>query len=1423
MTIDEIFSIFLGVVKKTQPDGLYDKKRKMDRFYAVIKFLRSGTMLKRLYLIIAVSFIFGFSACSQSDLGVFQDNNSTPDFTIFTLVDDYEALGEAWDSIDGEAVNSALTDAIKSNTDEFVNFSQLMSEVFGTEDIDGRNPLQNILGELGIVLEWMQSRDDLYYNNEDIGSYYSTAGGNDYMTGFYSFMDTISDGSSDDDSDTVMEIARTIMNYIVNNYDGKDLRNVMDSLVSSLEDPDFQEDFTDIAKTLSKLLMRADYPMWIDEDGNLATDYDDMGSSPYSNSGMGNAVQGVANLILGLNGLFADEDTQNLVFDMIREMGDIFNATANGKDMPNVMKDLICNVEDYFTVGGSVYAANSDYNANNATTYINSDIKTSLRELWPALQQLFIKTGKSGSILHDSDGDDSPIDVIIKSLGQLKNDGIDFSEYDIRGSLDRMIRYDANGKERTVDGSNMSYLDHLIFVLMASGTVGYKDGGDTGEGNYDHGHGAATGGVLTVNDCLFSMTSGETCGMNTYTLCLDSPDGANIHRSKTPFSSAARASYRYYMYSNHPANLLLSGNCVGDAAIPNGGVGLGTVDHYVTYWPKDPIGVGELNTGRWVLGWLARVVWSGEGPYYYSPEKAGGEPETIEFDIDNSGTSETCNIYRRADGRIYAYIYKPGEDPAAWTYYYPLDGENDADENSDGQRDNRYMETWNTDYYMIWNKYGFLGGDNGYFVPGNMSGSATNAACYQITEKIPEKSASRECLSQEEAMFKNYQWLANEKRFTYVMPLKIAALGLDYATAFIRIQGNGLQGLANARKGASNGAWCRGSNNNAGDVPAAGRVAVELKAGTIVTSSLVWDTILGGGYVLPDIAGANFGPVQRMGFIVENMIASADAGVDGPYWENRSKILPVMAALMGELRKHTYYEKPASSTNYAFNDSEDNRYPFKTITDGLLSALAKPMYYYQKNSGDYPRNCWKPRVNSTTSYLNPDDDDPGTRIDPEFAPKQNRTLLSLLSENSYKSLDGMIPLLTGTELVPKLFTFLQDLGDSTNDDPVDFDINDTATWGLRRKMSYGLEQIVTTVKTTKTDAMTSGYISTNAYEPWQFATGQSADAAGEYQSYTGVRDVDLVLDEGLYALVGHNYVSDLFPGKGLAAYPDNGQRVIDERLQTTGVVVNEELSCTAVVNGTLSVKADGVAINVADSGGVISGTDVNGTGTLDYNTGEISFILNGIHEGKTITCSYTFNQDWVAFNDAISTLGDFLSPTGEATILEDVIDIMKTSLAGITLTEDEVKGFIYTVGKLLARYEEGTGWIYAGETDYDSLYKILAVYLPEMHHIIRDVDGKNYGDLLTLISDMMKEGGMVDAVIDSAQCSADLEQILDETRTLLGEMNDPDSRFNSGDQTLWDVLGNLLEDMARTIQETNDGGEDALRQLYTDYGFQYNG
>ncbi len=1412
-------------------------------------------MLKKLALILLSSALLVLTACSKEDLSDYQRNAVDPDFTVFTLVEGYPTLEYIWDNMNSDLVNDKLSETMDRYADEFVRFSSIQSNIMRTNP----DALVSVVKKASKALDTMLDTEEKYYYSPYAGNFYNDRG-SVYRDNFYGLLERISNAETEGLRPAVMNTVRTILDYIIETKDKKELNQFMYDAIAMMEDLE-REDFKDLTKMLGKMLMTANYPMYLDGGDNLITDPDDIDSNS-KNTGLGNMTKGLVTLLEGSAEMVsADQELKDMLYGLLDEVPVLYSAkTDNGKDLPHVLTELISNLETYFLPADPTDIADrSDYYVDNGSAYLDSDLKTTTRELIPAIQRLILSSEREGSLIKDIDGKG----VLMSAMKHLKNSGIDLSKVDVRASINEMVEKNAKGELRSPGSQELSALDHLLFTLMISNVVGFKDyiidaGSTTPDDNWGHIHGDPTGGVLTVNDSLFAMhttiPAGQEllnkCGMavDTYSLVLENPAGNNIFRHKDAFSSGnVGAGQYFYLWPNYPANLLLSGNCIGDGGIPNGGASLGNpgAANGMSHMPFEPRGVGELNTGRWVMGWLARTVWEGEGPYYYADPEAEEDPY-LGFK------------YLRPDGSIYAFVKKVNpSDPSTWIYTYPKDASYDVDLDNDGQRDTHFKHVWHTDYHLINN--------NGtWYSPENMQGSGSlSAGRFQVSEMMqPAHFDKRECLSQEEAMVKNFQWLIYEKKFVYVQPMRIdksIPLADNLRTAvYVRLEGNGILGVSNVRKSSNatvtnmggdwrriTGQWMTPTGYTADasadyvSNPGAGRIVVDMKEASttivIITIHLnakegggmnigLWDDVLGSGYVLPDVVGANFGPMQRMVYLVPDAIPSHKAGIDGGYWNQRSRLFPVLISLFGELHKRTNYEPPASG--YAYNDSPNNRYPFKMLTDVLIPALAKPMFYYQigQDSGDDDRthDFWRPRVKANGApydFMQHDADDAADRSDPEFQPKYVRTMTSFLGENEDGSVDGILSLLNKTEMVPKLLTLLQKVSDSKFDDPETYNPDDMSTWGVRSKMFYGLEQLLTGMKVNKARAYNDSYITTEFFEKWQFKDN-------------GIRDCDIDMEESLDDLLWKWDGATLVQGT-LAKLPDT-TRTLDgddaEVIASIGRVVDTTLANGTITPGSLSIKVGTSTIDATVSNGVITGDDIDGMGLLNHMTGDIYFTLKE-EPSEQIKVAYSFTNDWQGFFDLFDDLGVFIESDSKYYVYDDVIQIVKSTLNALTYDENlgkELQGSLYTLGKLLAHYN-GNRWVYQGEEGFDFLYTMLKEDLPKLQKLMVDETGDNINAALLLIRDLAKANGLVDAALDSI----DEMNVTDafEWSEIFGDLglflHDP--LLNEVDSDLWPTLANMMDDMSDAIvgSSTGDGSADstgdALKDIYKDFGFQYNG
>ncbi len=138
-----------------------------------------------------------------------------------------------------------------------------------------------------------------------------------------------------------------------------------------------------------------------------------------------------------------------------------------------------------------------------------------------------------------------------------------------------------------------------------------------------------------------------------------------------------------------------------------------------------------------------------------------------------------------------------------------------------------------------------------------------------------------------------------------------------------------------------------------------------------------------------------------------------------------------------------------------------------------------------------------------------------------FVGKASPTLLTVVSESDYKKVDGLLPLLSQTNLITQVLKFMQKIGSGIYDRMEGWD--DTKTidenfefWGPRRRIFFGLEQFVSSVRTMKTDTMyawdgdrgiegiDSALVDSSIYPSWIFHTeADKSDIRKQDMTITG--------------------------------------------------------------------------------------------------------------------------------------------------------------------------------------------------------------------------------------------------------------------------------------------------------------------------------
>ena len=132
-----------------------------------------------------------------------------------------------------------------------------------------------------------------------------------------------------------------------------------------------------LQEAMGKLLMRNNRNMYVDNTALPAvTQRQDVSAidSDDVDTGLGNTVEGLNSVVYGLNQLSQQAPaSRTYLFDALLELGRLTSKDANGKLFKNVVKELLVNLEDYYTAGGTkVYRSTRIINRdeNSAAAYV---------------------------------------------------------------------------------------------------------------------------------------------------------------------------------------------------------------------------------------------------------------------------------------------------------------------------------------------------------------------------------------------------------------------------------------------------------------------------------------------------------------------------------------------------------------------------------------------------------------------------------------------------------------------------------------------------------------------------------------------------------------------------------------------------------------------------------------------------------------------------------------------------------------------------------------------------------------------------------------------------------------------------------------------------------------------------------------------
>jgi len=1433
-------------------------------------------------------------SCSSDQEMIAQKNEHEPEYRLFKIFDDYPALRSSFDKVDKGIFNKTLAAATNENLTETKNILYTIGRLLLPHP-DNEKSTQTLIidavGYLNSILRRIIYQDEFDYNSQfKFSGDYSA----DYSKSFYSYLDKLTESLDYKTNDKinlskpVIAIVNKIAGYINDKYKGKELEDTVADAILYLKNYNDKAKEETETQVFTKLLLQANEEMLINDKGQLDIDLknNEYDKKNYTNLGVGDSARGVDVLLSGVNDLLKDKVNRQITYDFLREIGNFFSATSQDKPLKQVLKELICNFESFMTKGGLEYENNEVYNRNDETVYSYNLLSEIQRNVLPTAVSLLMRADRS-PVLHDRDGKKVYfLDRLIKNMRSFGFDTYDNNHIasHLEESLYDLLRFDTYGRDRINDPNawDASFIESILFTVQAAVNLGWTDGGKTGEvtgndPNANHGHGKHAG-TITINDAFFSCKTNKVLGiLNFYDLAFNKESKDHIFRCKNYFSADEKDKFKFHFDSNYFALNFASGFCIGDLGVPHGGNPNGyegeKLNSYLGYTGN---GIGDGDGGRWAFELAGRAALFGEGPYYsVNDEVVDGEVYT----------------YFRPDGKVYARILKKGSNPETdWFYSYPFENGDAVDSDiivennkvvskkelknlrdgiyksfykeylaglnkfpepykSESQRENRYRECWRGDYLMV-SYTPFLGNQEKYCTPNDMSGKAKGPDYLEISEIIPEKSIDRECKNNDESFYRNVQYAFTEKRIALTIPLyakidlKTILEGLGvYIPGFINLeivnlgamiiaQGNGIGGVLQLKKvnstkyfsGNGNNAWAKKRDPDDSDkfwyknskIPADYRLKIALPdkiiagyAGGFVKSAtsamgfkslndlilaFLWDFVFEDGSFLPSVADRNSEQIVRM-FLPRSQ-EGPDYGSQGEnFLTNEGDWY--MGSRKGALRE--------ARRGWGFEAvANDETWRNRNGIPALLFLFIQSFLEFT----EYDKDFHDPLKANSGIVKNP------------FQAFTDGLLVPLVTTMSYYQKEhensqyprGWCQRILGDNAKTESYAadyqngyFLTRSCDVIGREPA------APSGGWVEREFYRPAKIRNLLNIiTDSDPFSVNHSRCDSALPLLF----EYDAANHYTTDPENKTNTRILTQlfKLLYILGDSKYDD---PKAI----DYNDPDFDRSYENWGTRRKILYGIEQIISIAKPVKGEVIKFNTVNvkrmkyPDWMFSDFGIR---ACDVNTEDDPLI--GLSQ-------YPDNRqnpgDWDNFNKFIDALGALFSsknPSGSKyNIMIDLIDVIDILLTSVEITDDNIKGLRHTLGIVLTKYNaDKLKWEYP-----DELSDIFIKILPDMLAVFKG----NYKDLLVLVNSFSKKDGFLEYFIHALSSSNNIEEIINQLsketvtvnrkyagskvimtaeKTFPGFLcSDLVSKHNS---SLWSGLAELFEDFANLIDDTEKTG-----------------
>jgi hypothetical protein len=385
--------------------------------------------------------------------------------------------------------------------------------------------------------------------------------------------------------------------------------------VSPISNATLKEIYSTRSKTeVSNAIMDMALELQKKESIDLLKSFEDvMYKATYKNE---NTKSGLKQIMQGLTdeSIIGDKTLKNQLVQIIGSVGDMMNKRSgfsNFTSANTVIKELLLNLEQFNTVGGSIYSSKADY---TSTGYTN-ELSTLVTDLYPLIRKLLINDSnlvKDPSI--------TVLDRLLTTLSTYETS--DFELFD--DTMLKLIGLDYLGRNRyetdlsKPNGDQITALESLMFILALTDIFGYewddtnpaspKVVGMIGEssGTSSQRNRGLLNGAITLGDSTSALKSllksdPGVIGLGMVKFLNDSKAAAGTVGFAD--GDVLRDGKNFPIGINTPALCLLQGEGMGDINASN---------QYASPC-QDPI---YTKTIPWVMGMLSRVIFEGYGPYY---------------------------------------------------------------------------------------------------------------------------------------------------------------------------------------------------------------------------------------------------------------------------------------------------------------------------------------------------------------------------------------------------------------------------------------------------------------------------------------------------------------------------------------------------------------------------------------------------------------------------------------------------------------------------------------------------------------------------------------------------------------------------------------------------------------------------------------